>query len=73
MAYNNSRYQYETSPRKLQPEYEQIPKRYPKKSTVRKTKVNSKTKLQAKKQAKKQYKIMLYVAIRIYNSFCHKL
>lgn len=62
MAYN-SRYQYETSPRKLQPEYEQIRKKYPKKSTIRKTKVNNKAKLQAKKHAKNQYKVMAYVAI----------
>ena len=34
MAYNN-RYQYETSPRKLQPEYEPIKQKYPKKSTIK--------------------------------------
>ena len=34
--YNASRYQYETSPRKLQPEYEPIKKKYPKKSTATK-------------------------------------
>ncbi len=61
MAYN-SRYQYETSPRKLQPEYERVPKKYPKKSTVRKAKVNKKAKVQPKKQIKNQAKIMLYVA-----------
>lgn len=62
MAYNN-RYQYETSPRKLQPEYEPIRKKYPKKSTAIKTKKESKTK--AKPQAKKQsqLKVMFYVAI----------
>ncbi len=72
MAYN-SRYQYETSPRKLQPEYERIPKKYPKKNNVRKTNVNKKPKTQAKKHTKNQAKVMLYVAIRIHNSFCHKL
>ena len=61
MAYN-SRYQYETSPRKLQPEYERVPKKYPKKSTVRKANVNKKAKVQPKKQIKNQAKIMLYVA-----------
>lgn len=61
MAYN--RYQYETSPRKLQPEYEQIQKKYSKKSTARKTKINNKSKLQEKKHSKNQFKIMLYVAI----------
>lgn len=62
MAYN-SRYQYETSPRKIQPEYEPIIKKYPKKSSARKTKKVSKTKakLQAKKQA--QIKTIVYVAI----------
>lgn len=72
MAYN-SRYQYETSPRKLQPEYEQIPKKYPKKSTIRKTNVNKKQKSKTKKHKKNQISVMLYVATRIYNSFCHKL
>lgn len=71
MAYN--RYQYETSPRKIQPEYERIPKKYPKKSTVRKANVNKKSKIQSKKHIKSQVKVMLYVATRIHNSFCHKL
>lgn len=64
MAYN-SRYQYETSPRKLQPEYEPIRKKYPKKSTARKTNVTpkKKTKTKAKKQVKIQAKVMGYVAI----------
>lgn len=62
MAYNN-RYQYETSPRKLQPEYEPIKKKYPKKSTTRKTNVTPKKKTKAKKQVKRQAKIMGYVAI----------
>ncbi len=64
MAYN-SRYQYETSPRKLQPEYEPIRTKYPKKSTARKTNVTpkKKTKTKAKKQVKIQAKVMGYVAI----------
>lgn len=72
MAYN-SRYQYETSPRKLQPEYERIPKKYRKKSSTRKVNINKKVKPQAKKHIKNQAKVMAYVATRIYNSFCHKL
>ena len=36
-GYNNrNRYQYETSPRKLEPEYRPIRKAYPKKSTAKK-------------------------------------
>lgn len=63
MAYNN-RYQYETSPRKLQPEYRPEKKRYPKKSTARKTVETKKTaKKQVKKQANSQIKVMAYVAI----------
>ena len=66
MAYN-TRYQYETSPRKLQPEYEPIPKKYPKKSTARKSKVTTKAKpkVQAhvKKQEESKAKVILYVAI----------
>lgn len=57
MAYN--RYQYETSPRKLRPEYETIKRAYPKKSTARK--VNQKVKSKASKA--KKAKIILYVAL----------
>lgn len=57
MAYN-SRYQYETSPRKLQPEYRPVKKKYPKKSTAKKV-----TKKQVKQQANHQLKVMAYVAI----------
>ena len=57
--YNMNRYQYETSPKKLQPEYEPIKKKYPKKSTV------SKKTMAAQKQAKvaqaKNIKIMLSI------------
>lgn len=59
--YNANRYQYETSPRKLQPEYTPIKKKYPKKSTL------SKKTMAAQKQAKvaknKNIKIMLYIGI----------
>lgn len=59
--YNANRYQYETSPRKLQPEYTPIKKKYPKKSTA------SKKAMAEQKQAKvvqnKNIKIMLYIGI----------
>lgn len=63
MAYNN-RYQYETSPRKLQPEYRPAKKKYPKKSTAKKAVQPKKVaKKQVKKQANGQIRIMAYVAI----------
>ena len=57
--YNANRYQYETSPRKLQPEYTPIKRNYPKKSTVKKQDV----KQQSKKQTTKNInsKIILYI------------
>lgn len=63
MAYN--RYQYETSPRKLQPEYEPERKKYPKKSTARKVKKVAKQsqKPKVKGKIKKQMKMMAYVGI----------
>lgn len=63
MAYN--RYQYETSPRKLQPEYEPRVKKYPKKSTAKKVKVVSRKQVRpkAKKKLKVEAKVMVYVAI----------
>ena len=59
--YNTNRYQYETSPRKLQPEYTPIKKKYPKKSTARK----SSNKIQAKKQEAQNIntQIILYIGI----------
>ena len=59
--YNTNRYQYETSPRKLQPEYTPVKKKYPKKSTAKKTNV----KQQVKKQEEKNIntKIIFYIAI----------
>ncbi len=59
MAYAYNRYQYETSPRKLKPEYETIQRKYPKKSTARKP--NKKAKAKASKINKA--KVILYVAI----------
>ena len=58
MAYNRV-YQYETSPRKLEPEYEPIKREYPRKSTARR--INRKE--QAKIKKSMQRKIMIYVAI----------
>ena len=54
-----SRYQYETSPRKLEPEYKNPKKRYPKKSTAKKTShvKKKKTGLETKQKA------IVYVAI----------
>lgn len=57
MPYN--RYQYETSPRKLKPEYEPIKRVYPKKSTARNTRKSVQTVTKKTSQAK----ILLYVAI----------
>ncbi len=57
MAYN--RYQYETSPRKLKPEYEPIKRTYPKKSTAR----SNKAKTQVANKKINQAKVILYVAI----------
>lgn len=64
MAYRNT-YQYETSPRKLQPEYERIKKKYPKKSTAKKaskvTKINRKP--QEIKRQKNKVRVVTYIAI----------
>ena len=54
-SYN--RYQYGTSPRKLESEYRKVPKKYPKKSTM----MNNK-KVAAKKK-KNQSKVVLYVTL----------
>lgn len=58
-GYNRSRYQYETSPRKLQPEYRPTKKQYPKKSTAKKNNVKTKAKQQTKKNTNS--KIILYI------------
>ena len=58
MAYTRS-YQYETSPRKLKPEYEPIRRTYPKKSTARKI-----SRKEEAKQIKLMYRrILMYIAI----------
>lgn len=57
MPYN--RYQYETSPRKLKPEYEPIKRIYPKKSTARNIRKNVQTVPKKTNKAK----ILLYVAM----------
>ena len=59
--YNANRYQYETSPRKLQPEYEPIKKKYPKKSTLSKKAINEKK--QKELTQKNNIKIMIYIGI----------
>lgn len=56
-GYNRNRYQYETSPRKLQPEYEPIKKQYPKKSTAKK--IATKTNVQKNNNTK----IILFIGI----------
>ena len=58
--YNQSRYQYETSPRKLQPEYTPAKKKYPKKSTARKQNVKPSVKKQEAKNI--NAKVILYIA-----------
>ena len=66
MAYRNSGYQYETSPRKVEPEYEPRVKKYPKKSgTIKKTKQGQKkqSQKQTKRKLKSQVKVVLYVLI----------
>lgn len=63
MAYN--RYQYETSPRKIQPEYKPQVKKYPKKSSAKKTKVVTKkhVKQKEKRKLKVEVKVIVYIAI----------
>lgn len=63
MAYN--RYQYETSPRKLQPEYRPQPKKYPKKTTARKTKETSKKEVNKKQKQKKKEKRELKIEVKV--------
>ena len=57
MAYKS--YQYETSPRKLKPEYETIKKQYPKKSTARKTRPKEEKKINKKTKAKVIFYIVM--------------
>ena len=64
MAYQRYQgYQYETSPRKLQPEYEPIKNPYQKKkSSVRKENI-TKSKSQTKKSIKEKRRAMMYIAV----------
>lgn len=66
MAYNN-RYQYETSPRKLQPEYKPVKKKEPQKRTAQKVqntpKQAPKPKTKVKRKMKSQVKVVLYIGI----------
>lgn len=56
------RYQYETSPRKLEPEYRPVKKRYPKKSTARKT--TPKKQIATKKKEKNQKaRVVMYIVL----------
>lgn len=64
MAYRQVGYQYETSPRKLKPEYE--PKQNPyakKKSTTLKQKKQSGSKKKAKRNLKPHVKTVLYILV----------
>lgn len=64
MAYRNA-YQYETSPRKLTPEYDRKPKKYPKKSTAKKTTTRKRQQenmaKKVKEKKRKQAKVVAYV------------
>ena len=64
-GYNNSRYQYETSPRKLQPDYRPAKKQYPKKSTAKKKNKAKSTKVNQKQNKKNSInlKTMVYIAV----------
>lgn len=59
--YRYNRYQYETSPRKLQPEYEPIKEPYSRKKTSTLKKKNTKAK--PKKQLKSHVKVVFYVLV----------
>ena len=59
--YRYSRYQYETSPRKLEPEYEPVRENYQRKKTSTISKKSSKTKQKA--QLKSHIKAIIYVLL----------
>lgn len=59
--YNINRYQYETSPRKIQPDYVPKQKQYPKKSTLSKKETKVKTKV--KTAQKNNTKIVLCIGL----------
>lgn len=65
-GYNRNRYQYETSPRKLEPEYRTVKREHTKKNTARKkapTKNNNNQKQKAKLQLQSKTKAIIYVCI----------
>ena len=66
-GYNRSRYQYETSPRKIEPEYRSTPKKYPKKnSTIKKkntTKNNNNKRQKEKMQLSSKAKAIVCVGV----------
>lgn len=62
MAYNRY-YQYDTNPRKLEPEYEPVKRTYPKKSTAKSKPKRISRVEQAKKHKVIQRKIICYIAI----------
>ena len=55
------RYQYDTSPKKLKPEYRRKNKEYPKKSTAYREKTSKKEKTEEIQDIKKKAKIIFYV------------
>lgn len=64
MAYQKySGYQYETSPRKLEPEYEPTQKKHQKKNTTVKKKTANNQKPKVKIKLKAKIKVALYIAI----------
>ena len=64
--YRYNRYQYETSPRKLEPEYEPIKNPYSKKKST--TIKKKQEKVQPKKHLKTQIKTVIYIGL-IFASF----
>lgn len=55
------RYQYDTSPKKIKPEYKRKNKEYPKKSTAYKKKQDKKEKSEEVQEIKRKAKIIFYV------------
>ena len=68
---NYNKYQYETSPRKIQPEYKPERKSYPKKSTSKKVepKVKQNTKENIKTKPKRHFKTKAKVVIYVMSVF----
>lgn len=63
--YNTSRYQYETSPRKLQPEYAPARKKYPKKSTAKQRNQKQNNKKISEQQAVKKVNSSIILGIAV--------